>query len=260
MKSKSVRHNNKVGKILKLAGALALAIGVSSSELGAVGFSTNLSANGVLWSYGYEGGTYPTNGFGAGNFFAEDLQGAGGSVTVTSEGLTIDTGVNNDGMGFRLYGPSTVLPATNVWTVEYRMRMLTGHPFNAAFGVEFRTAGDAAGFVARASQNAAVLTGTSTVVSNLALGTDWHTYRVVSAGGTSKLFVDDMFNPVLSVASSTAGGNRWLEFGDWGAPSGSAEYDYIRWAIGFEAPEPSTGLLLVTGGLVLWRCRRRKAV
>jgi hypothetical protein len=127
-----------------------------------------------------------------------------------------------------------VLPPTNVYTVETRMRLLNANA-NYQGGIEFRQSSSSAGGYFCAATNQVLLYGNigGAVNAPMNIGTNWHTYRLTVLRGTNTLYVDNMDAFPLLTTTGSGGGSDWLEFGDFGPiGAGAAEHDYIRWAIG----------------------------
>jgi outer membrane protein assembly factor BamA len=257
--------NNKLMKNGMAIGVAVLLCGVASPT--AFGYSQNLTNNGVVWNYGFEGDTYPTNEFFAGAFWLEDPQTAPNVGYTTSfatagpvtNGFVINN-TSNNGVGYRIFGPSTVVPNTNTWTIELRARINSVGSVLWQGGIDFRS--PSAGFLLAFSTNDIIIQPSGFVAgatnTAFAVGNDFHTYRVKMDGKTYALFVDDLTTPLLTTAGGVAPGFSMIEFGDYGGTigAGEVEYDYIRWTP--TIPEPGAGVLLGLGGLLAWAQRRKK--
>lgn len=230
------------------------------------GYSSSLFDNGVLWHYGYEGDTYPTNEFPFAGKWTHDAQGGDTNNNyLTAQGFVVDTSPGGSGMGYRLSG-GIWFASTNIWTVEMRMRILSTNA-NYVGGVDFRQSAFnigsvGSGFLLRMSTNTVELRGATFPIAAFPVGHDWNTYRVTVVGTNVALYINTNHTPILTVAGGTGSGTT-IEFGDYGLfGSGAVEYDYLRWTWGQAVgdapiPEPGVAILLAAGGTLLLRRRTR---
>ena len=265
--------NNKArkdGMAIRLAALIALLM--VAGGVTAFGYSQNLTNNGVVWNYGYEGDTYPTNEFPfGGSKWNEDPQGTNSIFSFTTTGNTTNGFVNDmssgpNGMGFRLSQNATTFPSTNIWTFEFRMRILSSNN-NFVGGLEVRQPAFASGFALRIATNTVELAASGgvggTVSTAFPVGNDWNVYRITLVGSNSALYINTNHAPILATDGARGAGTT-IEFGDFGAiGAGSTELDYLRWTFGQAVgdapiPEPGTATLLMVGGLAALLRRRAR--
>ena len=222
----------------------------------------NITNNGVVWTYTYEGNVLPENDTPTWTHNFENTS------SVTNSILTVSSTVPL-GNEYRMMGGTGLAwdPTGIGSTFELRLKVDSAEPGSdgaIAGGLALSTGGR--GWYLGFSTNNVVydiLTGEWLVTDTTAA---FHIYRLVisdETNGPLTLYKDNSPTP-LKAYTGVSASSRQLDFGDnHGGHGGQMQWDYVRWT-NEEAtspiPEPTAGLLAAMGVMLLFRMRhaRRK--
>ena len=235
----------------------------------AAGASADLlvSRNGVTWDATFEGGNQPHFDQGPGPVEnpAWVFGGASGSASGSSDGTAYTHSSTEGGYYYFDQTDATWTAAGTARTIEFRARVVSQAAADDAARLTIGLLDD---FWEFKLKDTGVQIGSFIPLGSVTpLDTSvFHTFRMVIDNtlptDKARVYIDGSTTPAIASGGfvpDTIASFDLLRFtdGSGGGIGGTTEWDFISWADGaFPVPEPSVGVLVLIGALLLTRRRR----